>query len=125
MFHVLLVLFILCLTGVFAHSALRLFMLSKAAKRQSERNRSDRWHGHGRDQNRAFFGEIQADPESQHDDLPPEKPIRVILAEDEEDPVDESSGMSAVKQPPPVYGNFRSSKVRKVICIVHTQTDVR
>lgn len=112
MFHVLMILLILSLTGVFTHSTIRLFMLTKSAKqRRRDRGHTDRWHGQARQTDGTYFGEIPRDTLEQYDVHLPETPIRVIMAEDEECSLEDKSRGPPVKPPPPVYGHFRTSKV--------------
>ncbi|KAK5950550.1 hypothetical protein OHC33_008493 [Knufia fluminis] len=110
MFHVLSVLFILALAGVFIHSFIRLLMLQKRRTARLARHRD--WHGSS--SRSATSTSSRSDATTRVDpfaDPISEKPVQIL-----EGPVEviestpRGKNKRVVRQPPPVYGQFRESK---------------
>lgn len=111
MFHVLSVLFILALAGVFIHSFIRLLMLQKRRTARLARHRD--WHGSS--SRSATSTSSRSDATTRVDPFAvpiSEKPVQIL-----EGPVEviestpRGKNKRVVRQPPPVYGQFRESKV--------------
>jgi len=110
MFHVLSVLFILALAGVFLHSFIRLLMLQKRRRARLARHRD--WHGSSSRSvtstasrtDTAVSVDPFADPLS-------EKPVHILEPVQVIETTPRGKNKKVVRQPPPVYGNFRESKV--------------
>ncbi|KEF58138.1 uncharacterized protein A1O9_06062 [Exophiala aquamarina CBS 119918] len=101
-FHVLSILFILSLTGIFCHQLIRMFILIKAPRRTRRRAAHGRRHGGTSHRTKRHGGTA--------DDIPPEKPIQIHMSNDDGFGADvEMIGDAPVQYPPPVYGNFRTS----------------
>lgn len=110
MFHILSVLFILGLAGVFLHSSIRLVMLQKRRRARLARHRD--WHG---SQSRSATSassrsgsesltKIFADPEVG-------KPVAIAMGPEEVlTTTPRGKNRKVIRQPPPVYGNLRESK---------------
>lgn len=104
MFHVLSLVFILTLMGVFLHSAIRLVMLQKRRRARLARHRD--WHGSS---SRSGTSSSSADS---FEESMSEKPIAVVMGGDEiVTTTPRGKNKRVIRQPPPVYGNFRGSKV--------------
>jgi hypothetical protein len=103
MFHVLSILLLLTLAGIFMHCTIRLLALRRRRQEKTNRHHEQGWVGqqrHGVQDGSHLHSEVA-------DEVPTDKPIRIIMVEDDcVDPVHK-----AVSIPPPVYGNFRDSKV--------------
>lgn len=111
MFHILSVLFILTLAGIFVHSFIRLLMLQKRRRARLDRHRD--WHGTpSRSAGSGSSRSTTATSVSTFHDPITEKPVPIL-----EGPVEviqttpRGKNKRVVRQPPPVYGNFRESKV--------------
>ncbi len=105
MFHVISILFLLTLTGVFVHQLLRMFMLIRRPQTTRRRGAQGSRQRHARGQTRTHRQRTHKPTEREH---VPEKPIAVHMTSDtgfgpdiEANPI--------VRHPPPVYGNLRSS----------------
>jgi len=111
MFHVLSLLFILALAGVFLHSFIRLLMLQK--RRRARRARHRDWHGST--SRSATSATSRSDTATSVDALADhhfEKPTQILEGPEEMiETTPRGKNKRVVKQPPPVYGNFRESKV--------------
>ncbi|KAK5063177.1 hypothetical protein LTR84_005254 [Exophiala bonariae] len=121
MFHVLSILLIITLTGIFCHQLIRMFMLIKSPRRPRRRIAHGRRHATSHRGKRHGGGAA--------DDMPPEKPIQIHMSSDDGfDPDVEMMGDSdampvpAVQHPPPVYGNFRTSTVSLFLPILPRPT---
>ncbi|OQV03910.1 hypothetical protein CLAIMM_08884 isoform 2 [Cladophialophora immunda] len=107
MFHVLSILLILTLTGVFIHQLIRMFMLMRRPRRP--RHRTTRGT-----RRRRVAGEARGHRDGrgrqneQIDDLVLEKPIEIHMATDIGFGPDVEDH-AAIRIPPPVYGNTRTS----------------
>ena len=102
-FHVLSILLILVLTGVFCHQLVRMFMLIKAPRRHAQTAAQRRRHA-TRERSRKYRQQVE--------ETIPEKPIQIHMASDHGDERDlEAATEVHVPPPPPVYGNFRGSIV--------------
>ncbi|RVX70105.1 hypothetical protein B0A52_06277 [Exophiala mesophila] len=100
-FHVLSILLILVLTGVFCHQLVRMFMLIKAPRRHAQTAAQRRRHA-TRERSRKYRQQVE--------ETIPEKPIQIHMASDHGDERDlEAATEVHVPPPPPVYGNFRGS----------------
>ncbi|EXJ85502.1 hypothetical protein A1O1_05866 [Capronia coronata CBS 617.96] len=118
MFHVLSILLILTLTGVFCHQLIRMFMLMRRRPRRPRHGRSNKArHGHTRNQTCARSrGWTRASTSTSEqsgplEELPPEKPIQIFMATDDNlgPDVEALAWQPTIRPPPPVYGNFRAS----------------
>ncbi|KIW50232.1 hypothetical protein PV05_11840 [Exophiala xenobiotica] len=102
MFHVLSILLILTLAGVFFHQLVSMLMLRRRPVKPRYRAAHSSRHQHARRQAR------EAAPIT--DELPPEKPIQIHMASDDGlGPDLEAGEHPAVRKPPPTYGNTRTS----------------
>ncbi|OAG39576.1 hypothetical protein AYO21_06220 [Fonsecaea monophora] len=107
LFHVLSILLILTLTGIFIHQLIRMFMLMRRPKRSRHRTaagaqrRPVAGHARGRRDRRRVQNK-------RVDDLVLEKPIQIHMATDTGFGPDVEN-QPAVQFPPPVYGNTRTS----------------
>lgn len=120
MFHVLSVVFILILMGVFLHSAIRLVMLQRRRRARIARHRD--WHG-----SRSGSGSSTSSRSRSESSVNPfadpisEKPIPVVVGGDEiVTTTPRGKNKKVIRPPPPIYGNFRESKVR---CEVYPAED--
>jgi hypothetical protein len=127
LFHVISILFLLALTGVFLHQLLRMFMLIKHPRRRRHRaattrtpsntQRAGHIRGGGRDgssrtraHTRTRDRQRTRKPRAREPELIPEKPIPIHMTSDSPFGPDlEAALPSGVQPPPPVYGNFRTS----------------
>lgn len=108
MFHVLSILMILCLAGVFGHALISMIMLVMHPPKPKKRvRRTHRAH-------RSISGERV----HVKDGIPPEQPVAIVMDDDVEKGNLEldckASRVAAIRPPPPVYGNFRGSTVRLI-----------
>ncbi len=112
MFHVLSIILILVLTGVFCHQLISMLMLMRRPKRSRHATtRRGRRRPARRQVNRGPRDWTLTPPRS-NDELAPDQPIRIHMATDGESGPDLETGeQPALRQPPPVYGNFRTSMV--------------
>ena len=119
-YHTIFILLILGLMGAFVHSLLRMFMLIIRPQHSQHTRRTRRTV---RNQSRS-----QASTESPNG-LDPEKPIRIILASDEDeeaalrspaDVVPPENLPAIIRPPPPVYGEVHGS-TRMNPTLVHWQ----
>ena len=109
LFHVLSILLLLSLTGIFAHSLIRWVMLKRDYQVHTERRLK-------RTQPPSFRGWDISWPRPL-DNHPPPEPIPVYMSGDHETlsqlsdphPHEEPAPDSILTQPPPIYGNFRDS----------------
>lgn len=123
MFHILSVLFILKLAGIFVHSFIRLLMLQKRRRARLDRHRD--WHGTpSRSAGSGSSRSTTATSVSTFHDPITEKPVPIL-----EGPVEviqttpRGKNKRVVRQPPPVYGNFRESKrMNPELLFWHRQT---
>ena len=108
MFHVISILFLLALAGVFIHQLLRMVMLIRRPKRSRHRTaaHTSRRRGQVREQTRTRRPRARKPLESE---LILEKPIPVHMASDTGFGPDVEAHPTVVQHPPPVYGNFRTS----------------
>lgn len=113
MFHVLSLVFILILMGVFLHSAIRLVMLQR--RRRARQARQREWHG-----SRNGSGSVVSSRSHSEASVNPfadpisEKPIAVVVGGDEVvTTTPRGKNKKVVRPPPPVYGSFRESKVSR------------
>ncbi len=110
MFHVLSILLILTLAGVFFHQLVSMLMLRRRPVKPRYRAAHSSRHQHARRQAR------EAAPIT--DELPPEKPIQIHMASDDGlGPDLEAGEHPAVRKPPPTYGNTRTSMVSHPVCV--------
>lgn len=106
MFHILSIIVILILGGVFLHSVARMIMLQKRRKARKCRRRTRRENGNQCADERDLRHGLEGD------DAVPDSPIQVTIVGDETSPgsrLDLDS--NPVEVPPPIYGNFRTSRV--------------
>lgn len=107
MFHILSIIVILVLGGVFIHSIVRMVMLQKRRKARKYRQRTRRQVDN---QSGSELGRTQGSGSLV--DVVPEIPIQVSMVGDETSPQSKSCvGSKSVKLPPPVYGHTRNSRV--------------
>ncbi|KAL2405828.1 hypothetical protein ABEF95_000356 [Exophiala dermatitidis] len=125
MFHVLSILLILALSGVFCHQLIRMFMLMR--RPQGSRYK----HGHGHRPSRRHHGRRprgRRNAPHEHGEWtsgvhggiagempPPEKPIQIFMASDDEPGHADVEALASepaisIPPPPPVYGNFRTNR---------------
>lgn len=110
MFHILSILFILGLVGIFLHSFVRLIMLQKRRRVRVVRHRD--WHGTSRSVASSSSRSTADDASNPFDDPIPEKPIEIRMgAEEVVTTTPRGKTKKVIRQPPPVYGNLRESKV--------------
>lgn len=130
MFHVIMILFSLGLAGVFAHCLIRTLMLKREFR--------DFKAGHDQSLKggRRHIGQIRhiVHPHMENQGWPsgnmnsnvlenfdPKKPIPIFMAGDEEQALDDrmmmmhGAAQETIRMPPPTYGNFRGSKVRRFL----------
>ena len=107
MFHVLAVVFTAILLGVFLHSLIRLIMLRKRrAVRLAQRRQ---WHG-SEDVSIETSRSYSESSEVSYVDV--EKAVEIIPGPEETvTTTPKGKNKLVIKQPPPVYGNFRGSQV--------------
>ncbi|OAP57579.1 hypothetical protein AYL99_08317 [Fonsecaea erecta] len=107
MFHVLSLLLILTLTGIFIHQLIRMFMLMRRPRRPRHRTTGGtrRRHVAGQARSRRDGRRRQDEPIG---DLVLEKPIQIHMATDTSFGPDVEN-QAAIQPPPPVYGNTRTS----------------
>ena len=105
MFHVISILFLLTLTGVFVHQLLRMFMLIRRPRATRGRAAHGARRRQARDQTRTQRQRTRKPTEREH---VPEKPIPVHMTSDTGFGPDVEAH-PIVQHPPPVYGNLRSS----------------
>ncbi|KAJ9609003.1 hypothetical protein H2200_006774 [Cladophialophora chaetospira] len=105
MFHVISILFLLSLTGVFVHQLLRMFILIRRPRRSRHRTAHGSRRGHTRGQTRTTRQRTRKPIEPEH---VPEKPIPIHMTSDTGFGPDVEAH-PIVQPPPPVYGNFRGS----------------
>ncbi|KIX06443.1 uncharacterized protein Z518_04419 [Rhinocladiella mackenziei CBS 650.93] len=112
MFHVLSILLILTLLGVFSHQVIRMLVLMRRPRRSRHRTAHKSRRQRARGQARTSRQECANMDTESFDDRPPEKPIQIHMAGDLEFAPDVEMGRDhpAIRIPPPVYGNFRTSK---------------
>ncbi|EXJ92570.1 hypothetical protein A1O3_01122 [Capronia epimyces CBS 606.96] len=116
MFHVLSILLILTLFGIFCHQLIRMFMLMRRPRRSRHRTgyKSRHAHAHARGQTSTRTRRAAGPPAGPVEELPPEKPIQVFMEADDSLGADvdvEAVGSEpSIRLPPPVYGNFRTSR---------------
>ena len=126
MFHVVSILFILALTGVFCHQFIRMLMMMRRPPRKARHyrtaHRSRRRHAgrQGQHNNRRHDRDGHGAQAELDDDMFTEKPIQIHMASDAGFGPDvemaeaETGGDDqhpAIRPPPPVYGNTRTSMV--------------
>lgn len=111
MFHVLAVAFILILMGVFLHSAIMLVLLQRRRRARLARHRD--WHGSHSGSSTVSSSRSRSDSSvDPFADPISEKPIAVVVGGDEiVTTTPRGKNKKVIRPPPPVYGNFRESKV--------------
>ncbi|EXJ70300.1 uncharacterized protein A1O5_06368 [Cladophialophora psammophila CBS 110553] len=107
MFHVLSILLILALTGIFIHQLIRMFMLMRRPRRSRHRTTHGSRRRHATRQTRGHRDD-RGRQNQQIDELVLEKPIQIHTAEDTGFGPDVEC-QAAIRPPPPVYGNTRTS----------------
>lgn len=111
MFHIISILFILILAGVFLHSSIRLVMLQKRRRARMARHRD--WHGIPRSTTSSSSQSNSKTSINPFDDPALEKPIQISMgAEEIVTTTPRGKNKKVIRQPPPVYGNMRESRVR-------------
>lgn len=117
MFHILCILFILGLVGVFLHSSISTMMLRKRRRARQARHRD--WHGSsGRSSSTSSESNLTSNDHTRA--MMSEKPIEIREGAEEIVTVTpRGRNKRVIRQPPPVYGSFRGSKVCYSIWLFH------
>lgn len=113
MFHILCILFILALVGVFLHSAISMVMLQKRRRARLARHRD--WHGSSqRSSSNSSESQLTAHARI-HSGTSSEKPVEIKMgAEEIVTATPRGKNKKVIRQPPPIYGSFRGSKVGRI-----------
>jgi membrane protein implicated in regulation of membrane protease activity len=117
-FHVVSILLLLALTGVFLHQLIRMFMLMKRPQRATRHRRTPQSRGGRTTRRDPRTGRLYQERKKRklEPEHVPKEPIPVRMASDTDTRFDQDiEAQTSLQYPPPIYGNQRTSIVSVVI----------